>query len=103
VLVGVGGVGSPRTSLTSVQCEPLPVKPAGQGPQRAPPAVSVQATPGKHESGAQSGSGRTLRPGVRAGCIPERAGRRRSRPRPHGGGATQDHTSLEAELFPGQC
>lgn len=34
-----GAVGGERTSLTSVQCEPLPVKPAGQGPQRAPLAV----------------------------------------------------------------
>lgn len=33
--------------MMSMQCEPLPVKPAGQGPQRAPLAVMVQATPGK--------------------------------------------------------
>lgn len=52
-MVRAVGVGSPRTSLTSVQCEPLPVKPAGQGPQRAPLAVSVQATPGKQEPDAQ--------------------------------------------------
>lgn len=35
----VGVEGGERTSLTSTQCEPLPVKPAGQGPQRAPLAV----------------------------------------------------------------
>lgn len=61
-----------RTSLISVQCEPLPVKPAGQGPQRAPLGVMVQATPGKQKSGAHWGSGRTLRPGLCTDCIPAR-------------------------------
>lgn len=64
------GGGGGRTSLTSAQCEPLPVKPAGQGPQRAPLAVSVQATPGKQKPGAHWLRGRTLSLGVRAGCIP---------------------------------
>lgn len=41
------GSGGGRTSLMSAQCVPLPVKPAGQDPQRAPIGVMVQATPGK--------------------------------------------------------
>lgn len=57
-----------RTSLTSVQCEPLPVKPAGQGPQRAPLSVWMQATPGKQKPGAQWSRGRTLGRPVRTDC-----------------------------------
>lgn len=79
------GGGGGHTSLMSVQCEPLPVKPAGQGPQRAPPAVMVQATPGKQKPGAHWGRGRTLRPGVCAGCIP--AGRTWAVRTTPGGGA----------------
>lgn len=86
-----GGTRSPRTSLTSVQCEPLPVKPSGQGPQRAPLAVSEQTTPGKQESGAHKDRGRTVRPGVRAGCIP--AGGWELEPRP-GGGARVGHAPV---------
>lgn len=78
-----------RTSLISVQCEPLPVKPAGQGPQRAPLGVMVQATPGKQKSGAHWGSGRTLRPGLCTDCIPAREeGAVRATPL---GGACRDH------------
>lgn len=39
------------TSLISVQWDPLPEYPGGQGPQRKPVPVSVQATPGKQEFG----------------------------------------------------
>lgn len=89
-----------RTSLTSVQCEPLPVKPAGQGPQRAPLSVWMQATPGKQKPGAQWSRGRTLGRPVRTDCcIPVGGGgdgggadrglawgRRLSWPRPGAGG-----------------
>lgn len=83
-----------RTSLISVQCEPLPVKPAGQGPQRAPLGVMVQATPGKQKSGAHWGSGRTLRPGLCTDCIPAREeGAVRATPL---GGACRDHAQTGA-------
>ena len=86
------GGGGRRTSLTSAQCEPLPVKPSGQGPQRAPLAVSVQATPGKQKPGEHWLSGRTVSLGVRAGCIPAGSGARVVKATPRGG-AYRDRAS----------
>lgn len=89
------GGGGRRTSLTSAQCEPLPVKPSGQGPQRAPLAVSVQATPGKQKPGEHWLSGRTVRLGVRAGCIPAGSGARVVKATPRGG-ACRDSALIQA-------
>ena len=93
------GGGGRRTSLTSAQCEPLPVKPSGQGPQRAPLAVSVQATPGKQKPGEHWLSGRTVSLGVRAGCIPAGSGARVVKATPRGG-AYRDRAPILALLRP---
>lgn len=93
------GGGGRRTSLTSAQCEPLPVKPSGQGPQRAPLAVSVQATPGKQKPGEHWLSGRTVSLGVRAGCIPAGSGARVVKATPRGG-AYRDRASHLGKILP---